>query len=59
MRKKLPEIDRLLIVKCLDWNEEGFQICKFNGEHFYYSDQPNDCFDDWVEDWEYLDKFFN
>jgi len=58
MRKQLPEKDRLLIVKCPDWNEEGHQICKFDGRDFYYSGQPNDYFSCYVEDWEYLDKFF-
>jgi len=46
-----PPIDRLLIAYCPEWNEEGYQICKWDGAQFYYEGQPSDTFHILVEQW--------
>lgn len=51
--------DIVYVVKCPDWNEEGYQVCSFNGTKFEYDGQPNDMFMDNVEAWAilFLDRF--
>lgn len=34
----------MVIAKCPEWNEEGFQIATWNGKEFEYSGQSNDMF---------------
>ena len=50
-----PSKGILLIVTCEGWNGEGYQICKWNGKEFYYIDQPNDMFNDYITTWTYLE----
>ena len=53
----LPEIyrrDTIYVVKCPEWNDEGYQVCTFNGTVFEYHSQPNDMFMDTVEAWAVL-----
>lgn len=41
---------QLVVCKCPDWNEEGFQIAVWNGREFEYSGQQNDWFNEYVEE---------
>ena len=40
---ELPH-DTLVICKCFNWCEEGYQVAKWNGEEFKYDSQPNNMF---------------
>ena len=53
MYKKVEEAgildcDQLVICKCPEWNDEGFQIATWSGKEFEYSGQPNDMFNELV-----------
>ena len=39
---------QLVVCKCPEWNDEGFQIATWEGEEFEYSGQPNDMFNELV-----------
>lgn len=45
--KKLKH-NQLVICRCPNWNEEGYQIAYWNGKEFEYSGQPNDMFNELV-----------
>jgi len=45
--KKL-NYDQLVICRCPEWNDEGYQIATWNGVEFEFSGQPNDMFNDLV-----------
>ena len=62
MKESLPTKTRqdiVYVVKCPDWNDEGYQVCSFNGKEFEYDGQPNDMFMENVEGWAILvlDRF--
>ena len=38
------EKDQVVVVKCPEWCEAGFQVASWNGVEFEYADQPNDKF---------------
>lgn len=44
-------IGAMFVVNCPNWNEEGWQICTWNGSSFEYSSQSNDDFDSLVDGW--------
>lgn len=44
---KLQE-HQLVLCRCPEWNDEGYQIAEWNGEEFEYSGQPNDMFNSLV-----------
>lgn len=56
-RHSTPPANRLLIAYCEDWNDCGYQICKYRESGFYYEDQPNDIFDQCVTHWAFLHEF--
>ena len=49
-----PPRNRLLIAKCPQWSDTGYQICEYTGAEFYYTDQPNDNFNSTVVRWALL-----
>ena len=51
--------DVVFVVKCPEWNDEGYQVCSFSGKEFKYDGQPNDMFMGCVEEWAILvmDRF--
>ena len=46
-----PPVNRVLICFCPEWSETKYQVAFFNGTTFYYPEQPNDMFNDLVEQW--------
>jgi hypothetical protein len=42
----LLDYNQLVIARCPGWCSTGYQICNWNGEEFYYDDQPNDMFNE-------------
>jgi hypothetical protein len=38
--------DQMVIAKCPEWSDSGYQIAFWNGEEFFYDDQPNEMFND-------------
>ena len=52
-----PPKNKLLVAYCRNWNDEGYQICKWDGKKFTYRNQPNDDFSDCVELWSLLTTF--
>ena len=46
-----PPKNRTIIAYCPGWCDEGYQICKWDGKKFYYLSQPNEMFDENVEEW--------
>ncbi len=53
---KTPATNVLLLAKCEGWNNFGYQVCKFDGESFYFSGQPNDMFHEYVTHWALIDN---
>lgn len=49
---------QLVICKCPEWNDEGFQIATWNKriQEFEYCGQPNDMFHDTVTHFACLDE---
>jgi len=47
---------QLVLCKCPEWNEEGYQVATWNGSEFEYSGQPNDMFNDLVVGFIKLDE---
>lgn len=46
--------NKLILAYCPDWNEYGYQLCWWDGNKFYYEDQPNDMFNVCVKEWCYM-----
>ena len=40
--------NQLVLCVCPKWNYEGFQVAKWNGKEFEYSNQPNSMFSESV-----------
>lgn len=40
--------DQLVICRCPNWCNEGYQIATWNGEAFEYDADPNGSFNDYV-----------
>ena len=43
-----------VICYCPDWNDSEYQVAIFNGNEFYYDEQPNEMFDEHVQKWALL-----
>lgn len=39
---------QMVICRCPDWCNEGYQVAEWNGEEFEYDAQPNGAFDSTV-----------
>ena len=54
-RERYPDVrpppGRLLLCRCEEWNDEGYQIARYVGKKFTYSEQANGGFDECVTDW--------
>ena len=46
-----PPRNSILLVRCEEWNDEGYQVCYHNGKEFTYSGIPNNMFDNLVTEW--------
>lgn len=46
----IPE-NRHLICYCPEWNNHGYVVAQFDGNKFWYDEDHNQCFDDYVEKW--------
>jgi hypothetical protein len=46
-----PPRNRALICYCPKWCDSGYQVAAWDGKKFRYEDQPNDNFDQHVEQW--------
>lgn len=46
---------QMVLCRCEDWCEEGFQVAKWNGKEFEFGGQPNDMFDGLVTEFMCLD----
>jgi hypothetical protein len=55
-REKKPEEGIMIICRCPNWCDSGYQIAKFEDGIFCYDDQPNDAFDENVIAWTPLDE---
>lgn len=50
--KENPEQGQLCFCRCPNWNDSGFQITRYASKKgFYYEDQLNPLFNDYVEHW--------
>lgn len=49
--KMKPPENRILNCYCPDWCNSSYQIAEWSGERFFYEDQPNNEFHDYVEQW--------
>jgi hypothetical protein len=49
--EKQPEEGQLVICRCPNWNEEGYQIAQYENGEFAYCGQPNNMFDENVIAW--------
>jgi len=38
--------NQMVIARCPNWCDTGYQVCKWNGQEFYYDDQSNDMFNE-------------
>jgi hypothetical protein len=54
--EKKPTNGQLVICRCPNWNEEGYQIATFNGSEFEYNAMPNDMFNENVIAWSPLNE---
>jgi len=50
------KFNQLVLCKCPEWNEEGFQIATWNGNEFEYSMQSNELFNSLVVSFMVLNK---
>lgn len=55
-KEKTPNESQLVICRCPNWNEEGYQIAVFENKEFQFSGQPNDQFNDLVIAWTPLNE---
>jgi hypothetical protein len=46
-----PPKGRPLLCYCPDWNDSGYQVAFWNGDRFWYNEEPNEYFDDEVIEW--------
>jgi len=46
-----PQVGRLVLCYCPEWNEEGYQVAVWKGKEFTYGGQPNEMFDGLVLSW--------
>lgn len=53
---KVLNNNQLVLCKCPEWSDEGFQIAFWNGSEFEYSGQPNDMFNEYVVSFVPLDE---
>lgn len=51
-----PNEGQLVICHCPEWNDEGFQIARYEDGEFQFSGQPNNMFNDLVISWSPLDN---
>ncbi len=51
-----PKEGQLVICRCPEWNDEGFQTAKYEDGEFQFSGQPNNMFNDLVISWSPLDN---
>ena len=54
--KEKPKEGQLVICRCPEWNDEGFQIARYEDGEFHFSGQPNSMFNDLVISWTPLDE---
>lgn len=47
---------QIVLARCPEWNELGLQVAQWDGEVFYYDDQPNDDFHQCVTSYMSLDE---
>lgn len=40
--------NQLVICRCPNWCDEGYQIARWNGKEFEYNSDPNGTFNDYV-----------
>jgi len=43
-RAKELDYDQLVVCRCPNWCSSGYQVARWNGEEFYFDEQPNDMF---------------
>jgi hypothetical protein len=55
-KEKTPNEGQLVICRCPNWNEEGYQIAVFENKEFQFSGQPNNQFNDLVIAWTPLNE---
>ena len=55
-RNETPKEDTIVICRCPNWNDIGYQIAKFENDKFCYDDQPNERFDENVIAWTPLNE---
>jgi hypothetical protein len=51
------DYEQLVLTKCPDWCEEGFQVAVWNGKEFEFRAQPNDMFNEHVTDFMILSEY--
>ena len=51
LKEKTPNESQLVICRCPEWNDEGYQVAIFENNEFQYTDQQNDMFNDLVIAW--------
>jgi hypothetical protein len=44
-----PEVDSICLCKTPEWNNEGYQVARFNGKKFDFDGSPNDMLEGCVE----------
>lgn len=40
--------NQLVLTRCPDWCDEGYQVARWNGSEFYYDSDPNGTFNEHV-----------
>ena len=48
---KPPKGRRPILCYCPSWNDSTYQVAYYDGNQFYYDEQPNDDFDEEVVSW--------
>jgi predicted transcriptional regulator len=56
IKEKTPKEGQLVICRCPDWCDEGYQIATFEDNEFQFSGQSNDQFNDLVIAWTPLNE---
>ncbi len=46
-----PQKGRVVLCYCPGWNDTGYQVAQWDGNKFFYDEQPNTLFSDYVESW--------